>query len=348
MPAPFTGPEGPHGEHLELQTSLSWPKNFSPSPAFIHALLSRMRACAHRSPDLLPIYGISRASLSNLTAAAKCLLSNEGNVLFAPIPPHSTLHVIGDIHGDVFSLLSALSITGLPSPDNKLVFAGDFVDRGAWGCETLVCVFALKCAFPDYVFLIRGNHETTYCTQTFGFETECSRKYGPGTYKNFLSAFRHLPLATVTQSLLPAPKARKEQKRKNASPPAKRTRASSAFPWDEELQVGERRVLVVHGGLWRAFETAGSMALGTVTQIAKMPHPGDDPKECAASDVLWSDPTCTDGGKGVRKNSLRGEGVLFGFGAVDAFLKANKLCAMVRSSLFSVYISWFANACARI
>lgn len=56
--------------------------------------------------------------------------------------------------------------------------AGDFVDRGAWGLEVLVFLAALKLALPDRVILLRGNHESSTCTQLYGFRTEVLRKYG--------------------------------------------------------------------------------------------------------------------------------------------------------------------------
>ncbi len=56
--------------------------------------------------------------------------------------------------------------------------AGDFVDRGAWGLEVLVFLAALKLAMPDRVMLLRGNHESSTCTQLYGFRTEVLRKYG--------------------------------------------------------------------------------------------------------------------------------------------------------------------------
>lgn len=52
------------------------------------------------------------------------------------------------------------------------------MDRGAWGLEVLVLLAALKLALPDRVLLLRGNHESSTCTQLYGFRTEVFRKYG--------------------------------------------------------------------------------------------------------------------------------------------------------------------------
>ncbi len=52
------------------------------------------------------------------------------------------------------------------------------MDRGAWGLETLIMLAAMKLAAPQHVSLLRGNHESSTCTQLYGFRTELFRKYG--------------------------------------------------------------------------------------------------------------------------------------------------------------------------
>lgn len=56
--------------------------------------------------------------------------------------------------------------------------AGDFVDRGAWGLETLLLLAAWKLALPDRVLLLRGNHETATCSKLYGFYAELGAKLG--------------------------------------------------------------------------------------------------------------------------------------------------------------------------
>ncbi len=73
------------------------------------------------------------------------------------------LILIGDIHGDLQSLLWALKDINfdrlLRNPNNKLIFLGDYVDRGSNSIGVLYVMCFLKQKFPDSVVLMRGNHE---------------------------------------------------------------------------------------------------------------------------------------------------------------------------------------------
>ena len=69
---------------------------------------------------------------------------------------------------------------GLPCDGRAFVFAGDFVDRGAWGIEVVLLLAAWKVAAPRRVWLVRGNHESAYCSWVYGFRQEVLAKYGDG------------------------------------------------------------------------------------------------------------------------------------------------------------------------
>jgi diadenosine tetraphosphatase ApaH/serine/threonine PP2A family protein phosphatase len=72
--------------------------------------------------------------------------------------------VIGDLHGDLNSLIAILGKSGIidkmeQKKDAALVFLGDYGDRGAQSTELYYTVLRLKLAFPEQIFLLRGNHE---------------------------------------------------------------------------------------------------------------------------------------------------------------------------------------------
>ncbi len=71
---------------------------------------------------------------------------------------------IGDIHSDPEAILSILEGTGFlesvkdKSP-HRLVFMGDYVDRGRAHLSTTALLLTLKYVFPDRIVLLRGNHD---------------------------------------------------------------------------------------------------------------------------------------------------------------------------------------------
>lgn len=53
----------------------------------------------------------------------------------------------------------------------KLLFLGDYVDRGQYGTELMAYLFAIKLQRPSGVMLIRGNHETRDIQRMFTFHS---------------------------------------------------------------------------------------------------------------------------------------------------------------------------------
>ena len=71
------------------------------------------------------------------------------------------------------------------------------MDRGSFGVEVVLTLYALKLNFPKNVVLLRGNHESVQMTTFFNFKEECERKYGAELYKTFIDSFYCLPLACI-------------------------------------------------------------------------------------------------------------------------------------------------------
>ena len=67
------------------------------------------------------------------------------------------LIAIGDIHGELDHLVRLLERVK-PTAEDKVIFLGDYVDRGSKIPETVSFLINFKKEFPNTVF-IRGNHE---------------------------------------------------------------------------------------------------------------------------------------------------------------------------------------------
>ncbi|MEZ4600756.1 MAG: metallophosphoesterase family protein [Syntrophotaleaceae bacterium] len=67
------------------------------------------------------------------------------------------LIAIGDIHGHLAKLERLLEIVG-PETNDRLVFLGDFIDRGPDSKGVIDYLLSIADRFPATVFL-RGNHE---------------------------------------------------------------------------------------------------------------------------------------------------------------------------------------------
>jgi len=105
--------------------------------------------------------------------------------------------VCGDTHGQFWDLQHIFEINGTPSETNPYVFNGDFVDRGSWSCEVILTLLSWKLAYPKYIHLTRGNHETLAMTSIYGFQGEMETKYDPELYELCMEVFCWLPLGIV-------------------------------------------------------------------------------------------------------------------------------------------------------
>lgn len=123
------------------------------------------------------------------------------------------LAIVGDLHGDLTSLRSILNgirfEAFLGDPNNKLIFLGDYVDRGVNSIGVIFVVTRLKMKFPDSVILMRGNHEAPieFPFPSHDLPVEVVRRYGYEKGKlvyngKILPLFRLLTLATMIDESL--------------------------------------------------------------------------------------------------------------------------------------------------
>ncbi len=81
-----------------------------------------------------------------LLKKALAILKSEENLIEIEAP----VHVFGDIHGQLFDMFSWWEKAG-PLEEVKQLWLGDYVDRGAFGCECALWLLANKGVFCSVV-----------------------------------------------------------------------------------------------------------------------------------------------------------------------------------------------------
>jgi serine/threonine-protein phosphatase PP1 catalytic subunit len=79
--------------------------------------------------------------------------------------------LIGDIHGNLDALEFVMAMRK-KLDCKKILFLGDYVDRGTQGTEVLTELFRMKIEEPENIFLLRGNHESADMNIYYGFYEE--------------------------------------------------------------------------------------------------------------------------------------------------------------------------------
>ena len=103
----------------------------------------------------------------------------------------ASVTICGDIHRQFWDLLELLrkcgmvpdtthifmprmccvwaSIVGYSQARGTIWLQGEFVDRGHYSLEKVSLLLALKARYPDKVTLLRGDHESRWIAQAYGF-----------------------------------------------------------------------------------------------------------------------------------------------------------------------------------
>ncbi|MEM2338191.1 MAG: metallophosphoesterase family protein [Candidatus Bathyarchaeia archaeon] len=203
----------------------------------------------------------SGREFSQLVEKATSLLKGENGKIgnfevigrLIKLQPVGEALVVGDLHGDLESLIDILNSSQFiqkmgQSSDAVIMFLGDYGDRGPYSAEVYYIVLKLKLQFPRQIILLRGNHE------------------GP---EDLMASPHDLPWQF---------EARFSVEWKEAY-----TRIRELFKYLYNAVVVEDRYLMVHGGPPPEAKTLEDLA------YAHMRHP----KESLLEDLLWSDPIDT-------------------------------------------------------
>lgn len=199
--------------------------------------------------------------------------------------------IVGDIHGSLDSLIRIFKEKGYP-PKTRYLFLGDYVDRGSQSCEVIILLYALKCLYPNDIYLIRGNHEFKSMTDYYGFKNECfsrvrarfigNTSYSATTFYNYVTeSFKALPICAIIDD----------------------------------------SIFCVHGGI--SSHIKNRPELMQLTKVGNLYSENQLPQ----AEMMWNDPD-----KFVSMYSVgrRGIGSIFGERAVDDFLKSMNFKLIIR------------------
>ncbi|KAH3765391.1 calcineurin catalytic subunit A [Pelomyxa schiedti] len=128
-----------------------------------------------------------------LLQTATQIFKQEPNLLELTAP----ITIIGDTHGQFYDVLQYERELKMGAT-TKVLWLGDYVDRGDFSSEIIFLLVSLKIRHPNSFWMLRGNHESEMMTSMMSFALECDRKYESASlYMQFLELFNSLPLAAV-------------------------------------------------------------------------------------------------------------------------------------------------------
>ncbi|MEM1583944.1 MAG: metallophosphoesterase [Nitrososphaerota archaeon] len=135
---------------------------------------------------------MNKAVIKNLIESSEPLFEGEPQLV---VQEFGDFLVVGDTHGDEETTTNAFKIAergGL-----KLLFLGDYVDRGPRQVENIVKLLESKLSWGDNLLMLRGNHETVEINRWYGFMDVVYSRYGPDLYDSFAKLFSKLPYAAL-------------------------------------------------------------------------------------------------------------------------------------------------------
>lgn len=242
--------------------------------------------------------------------------------------------VVGDIHGSLHDLLRIIRF--IETTDSKVIFLGDYVDRGCFSLECITLLFALKVLKPNSFYLLRGNHEFNEMSCHYGFKQEILNYHNP--YKNISISSEQSKPKIADESYINFDI---DDKEKNpSSVPEDSYYADhtniNCYKYTEKLYdsflkafsylpisaIVNKTSLCLHGGL-----TPLLTSVENINEQIKRPILDFD-ENPLLSDIIWGDP-CPELQQFYNDNQ-RGRGKLFNGPVVVNFLKNNNLKRLIR------------------
>lgn len=240
-----------------------------------------------------------------LVHTARTLILEEPTILRIQRPQNGKLIIIGDTHGHLKDLVHIWKQQGLPSPKTTYLFNGDICDRGdtekRGGQQAVLiwaCVLSFKIAYPDNVFINRGNHEdSTYWVHygAGGFSREIELKYPRKEADQLIDAFEGLCNSLSLMTII------------------------------------DGNVVVLHGGLPRHHQSWLRVRLVEIERMRRplpMPTNMQQRSEQILYDLMWGDPSDQ---PGIGFNDRGGDIRTFGPDVTRGFLEFWNCQLLIRS-----------------
>jgi serine/threonine-protein phosphatase PP1 catalytic subunit len=136
------------------------------------------------------------SEIRQLTSTFTDLYDSKPNVV--KTSADDTVYV-GDLHGDYQSALAIRNLF-MKSPDQSLVFLGDYADRGPRQIETFNLVMSMAIQYPERILMLRGNHESNKVARMYGFFDVVRAQYTMDLFNAFCDVFKSLPLAGISKN----------------------------------------------------------------------------------------------------------------------------------------------------
>ncbi|OHT02665.1 Serine/threonine-protein phosphatase PP1 isozyme 1 [Tritrichomonas foetus] len=139
--------------------------------------------------------------IPKLTTNQLLNLLKRANEIIKDMPPilslERNIYIVGDLHGNLNDLIRIFKECVKPE-ENKILFLGDYVDRGTFSIEVITLLFALLIEYPQNIFLIRGNHEFSSINESYGFRDQIVGYYrNEEIWNRFNDVFNWLPLGAI-------------------------------------------------------------------------------------------------------------------------------------------------------
>jgi len=105
---------------------------------------------------------------------------------------------VGDTHGDLEA--SQKVIKDYLKEENKIVFLGDYVDRGPHSRENLDFLLEIKNKNPKQIYLLQGNHEGHHILKFY--PAEFWKSLNKVDYEKYSSIVEKFPLVVITKNII--------------------------------------------------------------------------------------------------------------------------------------------------